>query len=140
MHDNKLIAIAFFLLLLIACWWWLFFKKKRPKTTTFPTPWRSILTKKVAFYMELSAPEKLRFEESVLQFFDKVRITGIDTDLNDTDKLLVAASAVIPLFGFPGWRYRNLREVLATLGHSTMTTRLSRAKRAISWAWSAAVA
>lgn len=66
--------------------------------------------------MELSAAEKLRFEESVLLFFDKVSITGIDTDLNDTDKLLVAASAVIPLFGFPGWRYRNLREVLLYAG------------------------
>lgn len=27
-------------------------------------------------------------------------------------KRRVAASAVIPLFGFPGWRYRHLNEVL----------------------------
>lgn len=41
-----------------------------------------------------------------------MRITGVDNDLNDTDLLLVAASAIIPLFGFPGWHYRNLHEVL----------------------------
>jgi Mlc titration factor MtfA (ptsG expression regulator) len=112
MTYYKLLAIAFFTILLITCWWWLFFKKKRPNSDAFPTPWRSILSKKVAFYMELSASEKVRFEENVLQFLDKILITGVDTDVNDTDKLLVAASAVIPLFGFPGWRYRNLREVL----------------------------
>lgn len=112
MLNYKLIAAAFFLLLLIAYWWWLFFKKKRPKTNQFPEEWQHILSEKVDFYSQLSATEKLRFEASALQFLDKIQITGIDTDVNDTDKLLVAASAVIPLFGFPGWHYRNLHEVL----------------------------
>lgn len=112
MIDYKLLAIAFFLLLLISFWWWLFFKKKGPKSDAFPTPWRLILSEKVAFYRQLSAAEKLRFEESILQFLDKVSITGIETEADDTDKLLVAASAVIPIFGFPGWSYHNLHEVL----------------------------
>lgn len=112
MLNEKLIAAAFFLLLLIAYWWWLFFKKKRPKTTPFPAAWKSILSEKVDFYSQLSPTEKLRFEESTLDFLDKISITGIDTDVDDTDKLLVAASAVIPLFGFPGWHYHNLHEVL----------------------------
>jgi Mlc titration factor MtfA (ptsG expression regulator) len=41
-----------------------------------------------------------------------VRIDGIDTSVNDLDKLLVAASAVIPVFGFQKWKYYNLRNVL----------------------------
>lgn len=112
MPNYKLIAIAFFLILLITYWWWLFFKRKRPKSTTFPALWRSILDEKVAFYIRLSAAEKARFEENALQFLDKISVTGIETDVNDTDKLLVAASAVIPIFGFPSWHYHNLHEVL----------------------------
>lgn len=41
-----------------------------------------------------------------------VRIDGIDTNVDDLDKLLVAASAVIPVFGFNKWKYYNLRNVL----------------------------
>lgn len=112
MPNYKLIAAAFFLLLLIAYWWWLFFKKKRSKPRAFPAAWQHILSEKVDFYSQLSTAEKLRFEECTLDFLDKISITGIDTDIDDTDKLLVAASAVIPLFGFPGWHYHNLHEVL----------------------------
>ena len=34
------------------------------------------------------------------------------TEVTDLDRLLVAAGAVIPVFGFPEWRYYNLSEVL----------------------------
>ena len=44
--------------------------------------------------------------------FDEVRITGIRTDVDDLCRLLVAASAVIPIFGFPDWEYARLGEVL----------------------------
>ena len=112
MFDDKVITIAFFLILLISIWYWLFFREKEPRSTTFPGAWRLILKNKVTFYVQLSAAEQLRFEASILQFLDEVAITGIDTALDDTDKLLVAASAVIPIFGFPDWRYHNLNEVL----------------------------
>lgn len=112
MFDDKFLLIAFFLILLIAIWWQLFFKRKGSKVTVFPGAWRLILSEKVDFYVQLSASEKPRFEESIGQFLDRVSITGIDTELDDADKLLVAASAVIPIFGFPGWHYHNLNEVL----------------------------
>ena len=38
--------------------------------------------------------------------------SSVGTELNDTDRLLVASSAIIPLFGFPGWKYRKLKEVI----------------------------
>ena len=96
LNDNLFLAV-FFLVLLIAFWWSLF-KKKRPEPTPFPASWRQILSEKVDFYAQLSEAEKSRFEADTLQFLDKTQITGIDTDVNDADKLLVAASAVIPLF------------------------------------------
>ena len=40
------------------------------------------------------------------------RITGIETNVDDTDKVLVASSAVIPIFGFADWKYSNIHEVL----------------------------
>ena len=116
MSFSTLLALSFLLLLVIVSLWRLFFKSKKQKTTVFPAAWRLILSEKVAFYQELSAPEKVRFEAGVLQFLDQVRITGIETQVEDTDRLLIAASAVIPLFGFPGWSYRKLNEVLLYVG------------------------
>jgi Mlc titration factor MtfA (ptsG expression regulator) len=41
-----------------------------------------------------------------------VRITGIGTEVDDLCRVLVAASAIIPVFGFPDWDYARLGEVL----------------------------
>ena len=45
-------------------------------------------------------------------FLDEVQITGIRTEIDETVRVLVAASAVIPIFGFHDWEYHRLREVL----------------------------
>lgn len=75
-------------------------------------PEKAILQSKVKFYQRLSSNDKKRFEDQVMQFLTGVTIRGIDTDINEEDKILVAASAVIPVFGFPEWIYTNLDEVL----------------------------
>lgn len=54
----------------------------------------------------------MRFEFKVQEFLLNTRITGINVTVDTTDKLLVASSAVIPIFEFPEWRYTNLYEVL----------------------------
>jgi Mlc titration factor MtfA (ptsG expression regulator) len=81
-------------------------------TTEFPASWRVILDTKVIFYHNLSLDDKFRFEQDVARFFNNVRITGVHTGIDITDKLLVAASASIPVFGFPEWNYTFLNEVL----------------------------
>jgi Mlc titration factor MtfA (ptsG expression regulator) len=79
----------------------------------FPEAWRQLLTERVAFYVALTDTEKLRFEKQVQLFLAQTRITGIKTQVDDATRLLVAASAVIPIFGFRGgWEYDNLGEVL----------------------------
>ena len=78
----------------------------------FPLDWRIILTQKVPFYNALSKEDKASFEYRVQEFLLNCRITGIQTEVDDRDRLLVAASAVIPVFNFPDWRYSNLSEVL----------------------------
>lgn len=78
----------------------------------FPEAWRQMLDRHVDFYHELDGPGKHRFEHRVRELLEDVRITGIGTPVSDKDRMLVAASGVIPIFGFPQWRYRNLDEVL----------------------------
>ena len=86
-------------------------KWKSPKEL-FPESWRKILIEKTNFYNNLSQVEKNYFEYKVHEFLINVRVIGIDTSIDDTDKVLVAASAVIPIFGFNEWQYVNLDEVL----------------------------
>ncbi|WP_071841678.1 zinc-dependent peptidase [Fluviicola taffensis] len=78
----------------------------------FPTLWREILNSEVVFYASLNSEEKIRFEYKVQEFLLNCRITGVKTTVNLTDKILVASSAVIPVFGFDSWKYTNIREVL----------------------------
>jgi Mlc titration factor MtfA (ptsG expression regulator) len=78
----------------------------------FPASWRQILTERVAFYLSLSEVDKTRFEKRIQVFLAQTRITGIQTDIDDVTRVLVAASAIIPVFGFPDWEYGNLSEVL----------------------------
>lgn len=106
--------IIVLLLFLVGLGWWMFFRKK--KWPIFPLEWQVILKEKVPFYTRLSEAEKRRFEKAIQVFFDDVSIIGVEIEIDDTDRLLVAASAVIPLFGFPGWRYQNLSEVLLYKG------------------------
>ncbi len=87
-------------------------KKTAPTPLVFNAEWRVIITEKITFYNGLIAIEKLRFETDILHFLNSVRITGVNTTVDDTDKLLVAASAIIPIFAFKNWRYTNITEVL----------------------------
>lgn len=78
----------------------------------FPEQWRVILQKEVTFYATLTPEEKQRFEFKVQEFLLNCRITGIKTSVELIDKLYIAASAVIPIFGFDDWKYTNIHEVL----------------------------
>ncbi len=73
---------------------------------------KKILLQHVLFYQHLPEEEKMRFEKSIKTFLQKIRITGIKTTVEDVDKVFVAAAAIIPIFGFKDWEYRNIHEVL----------------------------
>jgi len=92
----------------------LFVSKKKWHSTNkkFPSEWRIILIKKINFYNSLNGEEKILFESKIQEFLLNCRITGIKVKVDLTDKLLVACSAIIPIFKFPEWRYTNLFEVL----------------------------
>lgn len=78
----------------------------------FPLKWRTILVQHVNFYNALNAKEKNNFEFRVHEFLLNYRITGIKTSVAEEDKVLIAASGIMPIFKFPKWRYTNLSEIL----------------------------
>jgi Mlc titration factor MtfA (ptsG expression regulator) len=93
----------------------LLYRKKKSKMIPIgpaPEKWKKILTTHVNFYKNLNPEQRLQFESDVQHFLNEIRITGVQTDVTIEDRLLVASSAVIPLFGFPAWNYKNLDEVL----------------------------
>ena len=109
--------------------------KKWPKKTEteewttpqedFPSEWRIVLMRKVSFYGSLTKEEQQLFEYKVQEFLSNCRITGVQVEIDDTDRLLVASSAVIPIFRFPEWSYTNLYEVLiypSSFDHNFNTT------------------
>lgn len=107
--------IAFIVIIVFVITFALFYSKQRKgagRITTFPSAWKTILDQKVVFYHNLSPEDKNRFEHDIIRFFNNVRITGVNTEADITDRLLVASSATIPVFGFPDWDYTFLDEVL----------------------------
>ena len=91
----------------------------------FPASWETGLQSHVAFFRGLAPPEKERFRQLIKVFLDEVRITGIETEVDDTIRVLVAASAAIPIFGFHDWEYHRLGEVLvysSSFGEDYQTT------------------
>ncbi len=111
------ITIVFIFIIIVAAFIWINenhskWRKWKKPADKFSTDWRKILTQKVAYYNNLSGEEKPRFEYKIQEFLNNIRITGISTTVNDTDRLLIAASAIIPIFAFPDWQYINLKEVL----------------------------
>jgi Mlc titration factor MtfA (ptsG expression regulator) len=74
---------------------------------------RNILVTHVHYYQQLDTKEKQRFEQKVTGFLADVRIEGVGIALEPIDKLMVASSAIIPVFGFEeDWKYKNLSSVL----------------------------
>ena len=98
---GLLVMIAFFI-----------FYKKPKRIISIPENAGKILNEHVSYYNKLNEKNKSRFEEKIKEFLGYVRVDGVDTTVEDLDRLLVAASAVIPIFGFEKWEYYNLRNVL----------------------------
>lgn len=103
------VIVLFVLALLIV--FFIFYKKPKKKII-LPGNYKELLSQHVSYYNRLNEENKIRFEEKIKDFLEYVRIDGIDTNVEELDKLLVASSAVIPVFGFEKWKYYNLKNVL----------------------------
>ncbi|SEP15708.1 zinc-dependent peptidase [Mucilaginibacter sp. OK283] len=76
------------------------------------TDYKPVLLQNISFYRELDDAGKLLFEQKVNSFLAGITIEGVGTIVDDTDRVMIASSAVIPIFGFKDWEYRNLTNVI----------------------------
>ncbi|MDB4835385.1 zinc-dependent peptidase [Cyclobacteriaceae bacterium] len=89
-------------------------KKKRKELLNkqFNPEWKAFLENNVVYYRSLSPNKKHLFEQWVHLFLYEKKITAVHTTITDHDKLLIASSAIIPVFAFPYYTYPNLNEIL----------------------------
>ncbi|MDH3627335.1 MAG: zinc-dependent peptidase [Acidobacteriota bacterium] len=110
------VAAAFVVAIIVV---WATRKSRRRKAILaqpFPAEWEAVLQQEVVFYRILNEDERVRFRRDLQVFIGETRITGIKTQIDTTTEVLVAASAVIPIFGFPEWEWDQISEVLVYPG------------------------
>ncbi|CAM4260030.1 hypothetical protein SAMN06265348_108149 [Pedobacter westerhofensis] len=73
---------------------------------------KKLLSDHVSYYQKLAPDGRLKFEAMVTEFLGSVRIEGVGISIEPLDRLLVASSAIIPVFGFERWTYQNISSVL----------------------------
>ena len=85
--------------------------KKPSVSAAWKPAWSAYLDAHVHFYAALEARDKALFHQRVQLFLETTRIESGYFDVTDEDRLLVAASAIIPVWRFPRWHYFNLTGV-----------------------------
>lgn len=105
------IIIGFIVLALIG-YFILKHNKSKSAGVVANTDYKPILLQNISFYRELDGAGKLLFEQKVNSFLAGITIEGVGTTVDDTDRIMIASSAVIPIFGFKDWQYRNLTNVI----------------------------
>ena len=78
----------------------------------FPPEWEAVLQRDVVFFRVLQPEAQRRFRRQLQVFLGEKQITGIRVEVDATTRVLVAASAIIPIFGFPDWEWDQINEVL----------------------------
>jgi MtfA peptidase len=88
-------------------------RRRRLGSAPIAESMRAVLERDVDYYRRLAEPERRRFEREVRWFLDEQVVTGPrGAPLAEHLRVLVAASAVMVIFGRPGFRYPKLRDVV----------------------------
>lgn len=96
------------------------FRPKRSEDFALPEHYPDLLNDYVRFYSNLHEEEKKKFELRVQKFLSGVRITGVQSEVEDLDRVLIGAAAIIPVYFIRDWEYINLREILVYPGNFNM--------------------
>jgi Mlc titration factor MtfA (ptsG expression regulator) len=108
--------MVLFGLIMIGLILFLYFKnmysRRQLKKSAVPADYQPLLQTHVRYYQQLSDTDKTRFESMLQRFLKRTHIEGVGTEVEPLDRVLVAASAIIPIFGFKDWEYFNLTNVI----------------------------
>jgi MtfA peptidase len=107
-----ILQILFVLVLIIIVILFVFRMSSAKETIALPENYKELLNDYVKFYRELDEEGKEKFEKRVEHFLSAVQITGVNAEVEDIDRLLIGAGAIIPVYAIPDWQYINLHEVL----------------------------
>ncbi|HEV7780749.1 MAG TPA: M90 family metallopeptidase [Chitinophagaceae bacterium] len=111
--ETAMLALGVIAVLVLFLALFMHSRKKTPvRVQPIPGSYKELLSKDVVFYNNLDSTKQREFEYRMMHFLATTRITGVRTGVEDTDRVYIAASAIIPIFGFPNWEYTNLNEVL----------------------------
>ena len=106
------LQILFVLGLIIIIILFVFRMRRTKEVISLPENYRELLTDYVKFYRQLDEDGKKMFEQRIEHFLSAVQITGVNAIVEDIDRLLIAAGAIIPVYVIADWQYINLHEVL----------------------------
>jgi MtfA peptidase len=108
---------VFFALLVVILIILFVFQPRRKEGFALPENFQELLNDYVRFYSNLNEEGKKKFEDKLKKFSSSIKITGANAEVEDLDKTLIGAAAVIPTFYIPDWEYINLKEVLVYPGN-----------------------
>lgn len=100
--------------------WYLFRKPAKPAEVAtvvvdeveLNPAYRPLLDAHVDYYHNLDATARKRFEAQVNRFLQNTNIEGVGIEITDLDRVLIASSAIIPIFGLGDWQYNNLTNII----------------------------
>jgi len=90
-------------------------RRGKKETTSVPlSEIERILNEDVDFYGKIATLEqKIIFKDRVVQFIRQMKFTSVGNAKHTLkDEVLIATSAIMPLYSFPDWEYRNLHEII----------------------------
>jgi MtfA peptidase len=108
---------VFFSLLIVILIILFVFQPRRKEGFSLPENYQELLNDYVRFYSNLDEEGKKRFEEKLKKFSSSVKIAGANAEVEDLDRVLIGAAAVIPTLYIPDWEYINLKEILVYPGN-----------------------
>ncbi len=103
------VIVVVVILIGIAFWLW---RDSVEKKVDIPAEWHDLLEEHVRFYQLLNDEEKKVFQDQMAVFLHEVYIDAVEFELEEIDRVFVAASAIIPVFRFRNWHYTNITGVI----------------------------
>ena len=87
-------------------------RRRATLASPFPPAWREFLATHYDHYDRLPTALRARFEDDVRILLAETRITGVEVEVTDDLRLLVAASAATLSLAWPNYEWDQLTEVL----------------------------
>lgn len=110
-----MLIYLFATLLIVALIAYFIFRKSEVKVMVNPeqeNKYKQLLAQHIAYYQRLDTPHQILFLQRIESFLQNTRVEGVGLELTDLDRVMIASSAVIPIFGFDNWNYPNLTNVI----------------------------